>query len=223
MTECVIRESSVTCSCNTFEYDLLSSAVLGSTDFVRIASRGVEYRFTSSNGRVRVLAGPDFPRRDVQWRNGQEPGWHPVNSTVCAMPTGYYIREDDGTYNLGLDRRPKIGSSESAKLIVPYIPHLAPMTSSGEEPFTVGGATRIDLRPWHQGIVHYAAYALEPLRGDTDAADKQYQTFLSYVERFKGSMRDKAGQTLRFARNYLREASGRRGDDGDARVARQWP
>ena len=31
MTECVIRESTIACSCNTYEYNLLSSAVLGST------------------------------------------------------------------------------------------------------------------------------------------------------------------------------------------------
>jgi hypothetical protein len=139
------------------------------------------------------------------------------------MPTGYYIREDDGAYNIGLDARPKIGSSESAVLIVPYIPHMPPMTSTGDEPFTLGGATRIDLRPWHQALVHYAAHALEPFRGDKDASDAQYQTFLGYVERFKASVRNKAGNMLTFARNYLREASGRRSADGDERVRIQWP
>ncbi len=218
MTECVIRESSVACSCNTSEYDLNAA----STDFFRLASRGIEYRFTDSNGAVTILAGDDdFPRRDVNWRNTYESGWRA--STVVGMPSGYAIREDDGAYNIVLNTRPDIGSSESAVLVVPYIPLLVPMTSTGDEPFTVGGAVRTDLRPFHKATVHYAAHLLEKLRGDTDASDSQYQKFLSYVERWKNGARNKAGQFVTFGRSYLREASRRRGDEGDPRVARQWP
>ena len=175
---------------------------------------------SDSNGNMRILAGDDFPRRDIQWRNRHDAGWRA--STVCGIPTGYYIKADDGQYLLGLDVPPKIGSSESAVLVVPYVPLLPPMTSTGEEPFTGGGETRIDLRPYHQGLVHYAAYALEPLRGDQEASDKQYELFLSFVERFKAGLRQKAGQTLQFVRNYLREASGRH-DEGDPRIRVQWP
>jgi hypothetical protein len=221
MTECVIRESSITCSCNTAEYDLNSSAVMGSTDFYRIAARGVEYHITNSNGAVTILAGDDFPRRDVSWRNKYQAGWRA--STVVGTPGGYAIREDDGSYNLVLDTRPKIGSSQTAKLIVPYIPLLPAMTSTGEEPFSVGGAVRADLRPFHKATVHYAAHLLEKLRGDDEASDRQYEKFLSYVERWKTGARNKVGQFLTLGRSYLREASRRRSDEGDPRVARQWP
>jgi hypothetical protein len=97
------------------------------------------------------------------------------------------------------------------------------MTSSGDEPFTVGGATRIDLRPFHVACVDYAQYALEPLRGDQEASQSAYQRFIAWTERYKHGLRNKAGQTLSFVRHYLRDASRRPGDDGDPRVARQWP
>lgn len=218
LTECLVRESSIVCSCNTQEYNLL-----GSTDFVRLASRGPEYRITSSgsSGVTRILAGEDdFPNRSVQWRNIYDAGWRA--STVCTTPTGWYLRDDDGALYIGLDHPPRIGSSETAVLVVPYIPLLPPMTSTGEEPFSVGGIARLDLRPYHKATVHYGAHNLEKLRADTEASDSQYQKFLAYVERWKSAMRKKAGQYIRTGRSYLREASRRRGDDGDRRWT-QWP
>lgn len=208
LTECLIRVSTVACSCNTVTYNLLSSAILGSTDFVRLAARGVEYHFIDSTGILTQLAGDDFPRRDIEVMNREDPGWR--QSTTPGTPTGYYVDESDGRYLLGLDIPPNINSSETGKLLVPYVARPAPMTSSGDAPFTIGSNVRADLIPFHRAPVHYAAAMLEKLRGDTEASDRQMATFLSYVQRYTEKFRNKGENFVRLARNYLREVSRRR-------------
>jgi len=218
LTECLLRVSTVACSCNTSTYNLLSSAVLGSTDFVRIAPRGVEFHVLSSHGgssaRLTQLAGEDFPRRDIEWLNTYDAGWR--QSTTPQRPTGYYVDDSDGKVVIGLDRPPDIGSSETGKLLVPYIARPTPMTSSGDVPFTVGAQTRVDLFPFHQALVHYGAHQLEKLRGDDEASDRQMTKFMAYVERYTEKMRRRGGAFVRLAKNYLTAAQ-RRGD-GAGRV-----
>ena len=209
LTECLLRLSTVTCSCNTQEYNLLSSAVLGSTDFVRLAPRGVEYHLLSSHGgssaRLQQLSGDDFPRRDIEWLNKYEPGWR---STTPTTPSGYYVDERDGGYRIGLDVRPNIRSSEIGTLLVPFIARPAPMTSSGDVPFTIGSATRSDLIPFHQALVHGAASRLEKLRADNEAVDRQYALFLSFVNRFTEKMRRRGGAFVTLSKNYLKSVRG---------------
>ncbi|HYE87700.1 MAG TPA: hypothetical protein VEA16_15160 [Vicinamibacterales bacterium] len=208
LTECLVRVSTVTVSCNTARYNLLSSATLGSTDFVRLAPRGVEFHLLSSHGgssaRLTQLAGDDFPRRDIEWLNKYEPGWR--QSTTPQTPTGYYIDESSGGFVLGLDRNPDVGSSEAAQLVIPYIARPAPMTSTGDVPFTIGSNTRHDLTPFHQAIVHYAAHQLEKLRGDEQASDRQYAKYLAYVQRFTEKVRKRGGAFVSLAKNYLKDA-----------------
>lgn len=212
-TECFKRVSTVVCSCNVTAYDLLSSAVFNSTAFVRVAARGVEYHFTDSNGLLTQLAGDDFPRRDIEVLNREDPGWR--QSTTPGTPTCYYIDDTDGTYRIGLDIPPDIGSSEIGALVVPYVSRPAPMTSTGDIPFTVGSNTRYDLVPFHKALTHYAASMLEKLRGDTEASDRQMASFLSYVQRYNEKFKNKGSNFVRLAKNYLKEASrGRRGGSG---------
>ena len=222
LTECLLRVSTVACSCNTQEYDLLSSATFGSTDFVRIAPRGLEYQVLSSHGgssaRLTQLAGDDFPRRDIEWLNKYESGWR--QSTTPQMPTGYYVDEKNGKFVIGLDHPPDIGSSETGKLIVPYIARPAAMTSSTDVPFTVGSNTRTDLIPFHQAIAHGAASRLERLRADTESVDRQSALFLSYVNRFTEKMRKRGGAFVTQAKQYLRSARSGSGVRESAR--RDW-
>lgn len=210
LTECLIRVSTVVCSCNTATYNLNSSAIM-STDFVRIAARGVEYHLLSSGSSpvLQQLAGDDFPRHDVEWLNKYEPGWR--QSTTPSMPTSYRVEMDGGQCLIGLQPPPKVGSSQTAKLLIPYVARPVPMTSTGDVPFTVGGNVRTDLVPFHKALVHYAAHQLEKLRGDDEASDRQYAKFLQFVERFTGKNRPKGQGFVTLARNYLREATGPRG------------
>ena len=225
LTECLIRVSTVTCSCNTATYNLNSSAVM-STDFVRIAARGVEYHLLSSGGgssaHLTQMAGDDFPRRDVEWLNKYEPGWRQSTRTP-SMPMSYSVEADGGAYLLRLHPPPDIGSSEVGKLIIPYVSRPAPMGSTSDVPFTVAGTTRSDLIPFHRALVHYAAHQLEKLRGDDQASDRQYTKFLGYVTRFTEKMRTKGANFVTFARSYLREAQRGGGGRGTARDPYTWP
>lgn len=215
LTECLIRQSSITVSCNTTEYMLLSSGTLGgSTDFTRLAKQGPEYRVKSSGSSwswVTWISGEEaFPQRAIEFRNRQDQGWR--QSTTPTTPTGYYLRPDGGNLYFGLDRNPKVGSSQLAEVLVPYVARPAPMTSTGDLPFTVNSTTRTDLTLYHRALPHFAAFKLLPLQGDDEGAQNQLQKFLGYVTRFLQQARPKGGQVVMLGRNYLQAArGGRRG------------
>ena len=217
LTECYVRRSTIAVSCNTSEYVLSTLA-----DFSRLSNKGLpEYWVTSSgsSARTTILSGWAFPRKDELALNRELSGWR--ESTTVGSPTAYYIRPDAGQLLLGLNIRPDVGSSEVAVLRVPYVARPAEMTSTGEIPFTdAGGNTRADLTPYHQALVHYAAYRLLPLVGDYDGAKNQMVLFTDYVRRFIEAMRPKGGTGLTFARDYLRETRRRR--DGDGVPDTQW-
>jgi len=214
LTECFIRRSSITCSCNTTEYVLSTLA-----GFSRLHASGPEYRLTSSgsSGLTTILAGDGLPRRDEVWRNRFDAGWR--QSTTPRQPTGYYLRMDGGRLFFGFDVPPDIGSSETAVLRVPYVAIPDAMTASTDVPFTLSTYARNDLAEYHQGIVHYATHQLEKLRGDDEASDRQYAKFLQYIDRFRSNTRDKAGRFVTYAKSYLRNASRR---PVDSRAERQW-
>lgn len=213
LTECYVRRATLTISCNTAEYNLSTL-----TDYTRMAVHGLpEYRLTSSgsSGTTTVLAGDDFPQREELWNNREASGWQ---STTPRTPTGWYLRPDGGRLWFGLDARPRIGSSETAVVRVPYVARPAALTSSTDVPFTDTTGTRVDLTDYHQAAVHYAASRLLPLIGDYEGSQTQFQRFLGYVTRFLQFSRPKGGQRVTFGRNYLQEA--RRGrTSGDVPTA----
>lgn len=217
LTECFQRQSSITVSCNTAEYMLLAGGSLaGSTDYTRLAKQGLEYRVLSSGSTRSVitwLAGEDaFPERPIQFRNRQDAGWR--QSTTPTTPTGYYLRPDGGNLYVGLDCRPKVGSSQVAEILVPYVARPPLMTSSGDVPFSVSTATRTDLVVYHQAAAHYAAYKLLPMIGDEQGAQGQLQKFMGYVSRYLANARPKGGQVIQLGRNYLKAARGGRSNFG---------
>lgn len=211
LTECYTRQSSITVSCNTTEYSLLSSASasgLGSTDFVRLAKQGVEYRVRSSGSTwtwVTWLTGDDFPRRDIVFRNKYDSGWR--TSTTPMTPTGYYLRDSGGTLQIGLDRNPKVGSSQLAELTVSYVARPVAMTSSGDVPFTLSSQTRTDLIPYHRALPHFAAYKLLPLVGDVQGAAAQLSQFMAFVAKWVQAQRPKGG-TVTTLHNYFSRGTG---------------
>jgi hypothetical protein len=218
LTECLVRYSTIACSCNVTEYMVLSSAV-GSTDFSRFGKAGLEYVHTSSNGYVTHLSGDDFPQRDLVWRNRYEPGWR-ASTTPVLTPSGWYRREDGGNLYIGLNEPPKIGSSETGKILVPYVARPAPMTSTGDEPFTVNSSVRTDLRTYHKALPYYGAYKLLRLMGDLQGANENLQTFLGYAARYTQAQRPRGGQHVTMARGYLGEA--RSGLDRTRQIVPGW-
>ena len=210
LTKCLVRQSTIACSCNTAEYNVLSTGVLqnSSDDFMELAPQGVEYRLASSGGSsivsTRIAAGDDFPELPIQHRNRYDAGWR-ISTVAVDIPRGYYLRPDGGNLFLGLSDPPSIGSSETGRLIVPYVMRGKPMTSTGDQPFTVNSSVRTDLLIYHKALPHYAAYKLLPLIGDFEGSKAQLQQFLGYVSRYTQGQRPKGGQHVTMARNYLGE------------------
>jgi hypothetical protein len=214
LTECYIRRASLAVSCNTAEYGLSTIA-----DYTRLAADGLpEYQHRSSAGYLTQLAGEDFPRRDELFRNRYTPGWR-ASTTPVQTPSGYYLRRDGGRQVIGLAEPPRVGSSESVTLVVPYVAKPQPMAASTAIPFTdTSGNTRSDLEEYHQAAaVHYAAYKLLPLIGDKDGATDQMNQFLGYVARYHQNTRPKGGTYMTASRAYLRDAQRQAG-----RVAPGW-
>lgn len=208
LTECLIRQSSITVSCNTTEYMLLSGSVLGgSTDYTRLAKQGLEYRVQSSGSTktwVTWISGDDFQQKPIEWRNRNDAGWR--QSTTPQTPTGYYLKPNGGNLFFGFDHPPKVGSSQLAEVLVPYVARPALMTSSGDIPFTVNSTARVDLTIYHRALSHYAAYKLLPLIGDEQGSQNQLQKFMGYVARFFQMSKPRGGVQVQLGRNYLRAA-----------------
>ncbi len=220
LTECAVRQSTITCSHGVREYNLLSTSVLANGDFLRLAKQMPEYSLTSSgaSGITRVIAGEDLPRRNVEWLNQYDPGWR---TSTGSDPAAFYERMDGGRRYFGLTPPPQIGSSESGTILLPYVAKPITLVDDTHVPFTFtdtnGATTRNDLEPYHQALVHYAAYELEKLRLQTEASQSQLQIFMGYVARFKEFMRPAGPQYIRLGRSAFNNARRGRWDDGSRR------
>lgn len=220
LTECAIRQSTITCSNGIREYNLLSTVNVSNGDFLRLSKQMPEVHLTSSgvSGTVRFIAGDDLPRREVQWLNQYDPGWR---TSTGSDPYAHYERMDGGRRYFGLTPPPRIGSSESAKVILPYVAKPLTLSADTNVPFTFtdtnGATTRDDLEPYQQALVHYAAYELEKLRINTEASQAQLQIFMGYVARFKEAQTPVGPKYIRLGRNHFNESRRGRWDDGSRR------
>src|SRR3990167_2886924 len=209
LTDCLIRQSTITCSNGVAEYNLLSTTFIAGGDFVKLAAQGPEYRLVSSNstasGSTRYVAGKDFRKTDVQRLNDDQPGWR--DSTGADMPESWYLRRDGGRHYVGLYPPPTIGSSETGSLTLPYVARPATTDVSTNEPLTISSQTRTDLRPYHPAVGHYAAAQLTKFRKDKAESDRQMQLFLGYVTAYIQDQRPAQGTRIMQTRTYFREAS----------------
>lgn len=205
LTECCVRWATATITGGTSEYDLNSSTVIPGADFKTFGKEPVEFTYTDASSNVVILSGGDLVRRDIAWLNVYEPGWRlsTVASSVMQLPRYYYLRPDGSALMLGFTPMPSTGSSASASVRIPYLAQVAPISSDSAEPFTFNSSVRTDLRPYHQGLVHYGAYLLEKIRRDPEAGQRQLQLFMTYVSRYVQDMRIKGGRTIMQARSYF--------------------
>jgi hypothetical protein len=212
LTECAQRRATVALTGGTAEYDLNSTVVIPGGDFFAFSKEDVEVTYTDASSNVTRLSGDRLVRRDVHWLNRYEPDWRSatVASSVQQLPRYYYLRADGPALFLGFTPVPSTGSSASMTASVPYLAIPAALTSGTDEPFTFNSSVRADLRPYHQGLVHYAAAQLEKLRRDDQASDRQLQKFLGYVSRYLANLRVKGGRAIMQGRSYFR-----RRDAGD--------
>lgn len=222
LTGCAMRQSTITCSNGVAEYNLLSTVNIVNGDFLRFAGQKPEF-YKISSGSSASTTWTVLERREIPWLNQYEEGWR---LSTGATPQSYYERADGGRRLLGLNPPPQIGSSQTGRVLLPYLAKPSSMTADTNVPFTFadtnGSTTREDLEPYHQALVHYAAYELEKLRRDMDASKSQLELFLSYVERYKRHQEPSGGMQIRQTRNYFAETRNRRHGDDDVLPAYPW-
>jgi hypothetical protein len=215
LTECLVRQSTITATSNVQEYNLNSTLVLPAGDYLRVASQGPVFQTSDSNGLTRSLAGDDFLQVSIPFLDHAQSGWR---STVAAYPTGWYLRSSGGGLFFGLTSPLSLSTSstETAQIILQYVANPSSLTADTSVPYT----GRNDLLPYHQALVHYAAHDLEKLRKDWEASDRQLKKFQGYVQRYLDAHRPKGSRTVRAAVSYFRRARG--GMDRGGLLAKWW-
>lgn len=212
-TDCLTRTVTVTITGGVGEYDLNSTTIIPDGDWSDFAKEPLSFQYTDASSVTTILEGDDvFVRRDILWLNRYRPNWRQSTtaSTTAQYPDTYYLRPDGAHLYLGFTPMPSTGSSASAICLVPYNANAPVMSSATDEPFQFSGAVRTDLRPYHQGLVHYAASQLEKLRRDDQASDRQLQKFLDYVARYFQDMRIKGGRAITLGKQYFGRRVGSR-------------
>ena len=145
LTECLRTQSTVTVSSGGQEYNLNSTTVLPAGNFLRLSDQGPVYQVSDTSGNLRTVAGEDFPQREVQWLDAADMGWR---STSAGTPTAWYLRPDGAALYFGLDCPANVSTSETAQLIIPYVPNPSSMTASTSAVFAFAGVPRQDLQPY---------------------------------------------------------------------------
>jgi hypothetical protein len=204
-TECFQKQVEVALTDEQREYDL--EAVISANDFLWVYHQGVEYRHTDADGNVTYRADQEFPRKDIPALNREYSNWR--NASATQLPASWSLRRDGGQVYLGLSEPPEIGASESAAVLIPYVAKPTEQTDDSEVPFTVSADALEVMEPWLQGIVHYAAALLEPLRKNYAGEQRQRNLFAGVVADYLQRQRPKGGQSILVARNYYADARGR--------------
>lgn len=221
LTECFIRQSTIAISTSAQEYNLNATTVIASGDFLRVATDQPYFQISDSNGILLTLQGDSFPQVSIPYLDHAEPSWRSTNS---AYPEGWYLRDDGGAKFFGLKNRVDLstGSTQSAKVVLPYVAKPSSMTADTHVPYSIGALSRHDLQPYHQALVHYAAHDLEKLRKDPEASGEQLKKFQGYVQRYLDAHRPKGNRVVRAAVPYFARA--RRGSrDRGGLLAPWWP
>lgn len=209
LAQCFTRHATFTIVSGTSEYNLCSTTILPSGDFLGMATDAVVYKAVSSAGAITWMAGDDFPQREIHWLDRFEVGWRTstVAATVRQVPHAWYLTGEGAQMRLGFVSVPSIEStSASASAIVHYVGHPDVLIEETDEPFSASGSVRSDLRPYHQALVHYAAYLLEPLRQNAEASQAQHALALGYVQRYLSQRQHLSGAAAVQARRYFTEA-----------------
>jgi hypothetical protein len=192
-TECYTRQTTVSLSDGTQEYDLEASI----TDFHCLSKQGVSIKIVDGT-ETTYIEGDDLEVTTVARLNVDEPGWRSVSA---GTPRKLYLRRDGGSVYLGFHPAPDIGT-ETWTAIVPYVAIPADMSLDADEPFSISSNPIKSLRPYHRALVHQAAFDLEKLRKDQDRMAIQKQLFEEYVQRYSAKEKPKGGQHVRFGRIY---------------------
>lgn len=204
VTGCTKRYASIAVVDGTAEYDL---EAITAADYIRLAGAPSIKIVTTLTGVTRYIQGPlDFPQREVEELDREEPGWKTADD---GTPARWYIKEDGGTTLLGLNPGPDITSGDVWTLVVPYVADPADMVADGSEPFTFGANVIKRLVPYHQALVHYAAAVLEPARKNYTGVQRQMQMYSGFVAQYLQQRTEDQNNQITVLRDYFGE--GQRG------------
>lgn len=199
-TKCTKREQTIAIVDGTAEYDVEATL----TDFLRPLG-DPSIRIVESGVADRYYEGRNLPRMDPPKLTIFEPGWR---ASEDQAPAKYYWKLESGRRFLGMWPPPDVGSGETWTWIVPYLAKPTTMSADADEPFTVNSNPVTSLEPYHQALVHYAASRLELLRKNYTRSKEQLQFYSGFVAEYLAVETEDDEQTIWFARDYLREASG---------------
>ena len=121
LTECSLRQSTISCSNGVREYNLLSTVSVPAQDFLRLSKQGPEFHHTDSAAQVTYMAGDQFVRREIAWMNQYDPGWR---ASTGGTPWSYYERMDGGARYFGLHPPPTLATSSETGIVPVSYTHL---------------------------------------------------------------------------------------------------
>ncbi len=187
----------------TGEYDVFASFA----NYTSLADNAdPSVKLVDPNGNVTWIQGDSLPRRDPVWLDASAPGWR---ADPSGTPMGWYLRNDAGTTYLGIDPAPLVTAGWTYSILVPYLARTDDLVNDGDQPFSIDGKPFARLVSYHQALVHYAAALLEPLRKNYTGAKRQMDLYAGFIAQYSTKERKDGPDQVVFARNYLREATGR--------------
>lgn len=201
LTKCTKRYGEISITDGLQEYDLESNL----TDYLR--RMGPPSVKIVAGSTTRYLQGEfDLPRRDVEQLDSDEPGWR---AATPGTPHCWYLKDDGGGVIVGLHPAPDVAASETWTLLVPYLATPAVMVDDADYPFVINGDALRRLNPFHKALVHHAAGALEPLRKNYSAYDRQMKIFTGYVANYLGDRSEDQSNQIQLVRSYYGETNPR--------------
>lgn len=202
-TGCFVKRFAIALTDGTAEYDVESTAVITAGDYLRPSKTTATLKQYDGAGSevtdYRYAEGPDLPYIAEEALNQTRRNWRAL---PAAVPNAWTLRADGGSLYLALVPAPDIPTAETWTLLWPYVAQPADMSADADEPYQVAGNPRTTLRPYHRGILHYAAAQLEKLRKNTDASDRHLKLFGAAVAKYHTDQQRSTGSAVRLAQNY---------------------
>lgn len=203
-TGCYVKRAEVAVTDDVAAYDLDATSVIAAGDYLRPSKTSASLRMYDGAGSdpddYRYVEGPDLPFKAEETLNQTRPNWRAESP---GTPDCWTLREDGTGVYFTLVPPPSVTAGETWVVLWPYVAQPADMTDDAHEPY--GNATpKTTLRPYHRGILHYAAAQLEKRRKNYEGVERQMKLFGAYVAKFKADQARPNGQLIRLAHNYRR-------------------
>lgn len=209
-TSCFVRRFSIALTTSVSEYDLESTGVITAADYLWPSKTTASLKRVDASAIATYVEGPDLPFKSEEELNQTRSNWR---AESAGTPDCWTIRDDGGSQYIVLVPAPSIPAGETWTLLWPYVAQPADMSGDSDEPYSISGNARTTLRPYHRGILHYAAAQIEKLRKNVDGVDRQMKSFAAVVAKYFTDQQPKRGSSIRLAVNYRARLRSQRPSD----------